>query len=291
MEDMPKLQLTVLAHTRDIALSVIAVDGSARLSHIYPALEQYPLANDRYINDRPNLFVDVLDVLDGNEPRNDAGDTVTPRGSAVSLRTLAQRAQRAAADGSGNARRFKDARDLWAKLGEYVDGAVRQPEAEPIVDVRKNRNWKKNQPMKEVRADPDAWFVTEVFSRSNPRKDAVRVYRGLDAVFDTLLIDLDDIAGAAVSSMRGAIVDNLDYPTYQQIANALNDSNMLVFHRDADLAAWIREQAKGQDFLYPDTPAHVFSTPTPELDEEDPEYRAAASTMTASHLANVIAPK
>ena len=288
---MPKLQLTVLAHTRDIALSVIAVDGSARLSHIYPAIEQYPLATDRYVHDRPNLFIDVLDVLDGNEPRNDADEKTPPRGSSITLRNLATRAQRAAADGSGNARRFKDARDLWNKMGEYVDGSVRRPDDEPIVDVRKSRNWKKNQPMRDVRVDPDAWFVTDVFSRSNLRKDAVHVYRGLAAVFDALLADLDDIAGRPIASMRDAVDNNLDYPVYQQVSNALNDSNMLVFHADADLAQWLREQGRTQEFIFPDTPAQVFAVPTPDLDEDDPAYRQAVSSMTVGHLANVLAPR
>ncbi|PJM73867.1 hypothetical protein CS006_01470 [Bifidobacterium primatium] len=291
---MTRYELRTVPGERDIVLRVAADDGSFRTTHVYGEQEQYPLTTDRYYHNLRNLFLDILDVLDGNPPLadDDADDGPdAPTGNTISLKTLAQRASHAAADGSGNARRFKDARSLWALMSNHVDVRVKRPDDEPIVDVRRTKNWKKNQPMRAVPADPGAWFVSSVYSRSNQRKNPVIIYRSIDAVFDALLTDLDETAAPDITRARDAIAANLDYPTYADIAAALGDSNMLVFHNDRSLADWIREQARAQETIFPDTPAQVYVIPDPTIDDDDPRYLPAESTMTLAHLANVLAPR
>ncbi len=73
----------------------------------------YPLGAARYHKDLPNLFVDVLDTLDGHGPR--ATSTGKEKAAlsypAVTVRTLVRRTTRAVADGSGKVdARFDDAR-------------------------------------------------------------------------------------------------------------------------------------------------------------------------------------
>ncbi len=212
----------------------------------------YPLGAARYHKDLPNLFVDVLDTLDGHGPR--ATSTGKEKAAlsypAVTVRTLVRRTTRAVADGSGKVdARFDDARTLWQKMQQHAVSAVVRPTDGPILDVRKNRNWRKNQPMAQVRADPQAWYVTLAFSRSNKAKDALHAYRGLTAVLDTLASEGADNpaapadAGEQAQQMRKDVLGNLDYPTYRQVAALLGDSNMLVFHNDRDLADWIRHEA------------------------------------------------
>ena len=46
-----------------------------KLIHVYPPQEQYPLANGRYINDASDLFLDIIDILDGNADDYCAADT------------------------------------------------------------------------------------------------------------------------------------------------------------------------------------------------------------------------
>lgn len=293
MGGMTRYELRTVDGGRDIALLIKDDDDAMKLVRTYDEREQYPLANDRYCRNLPNLFLDILDILDGNAPEHiedSIPDKVTA-GKSVTLRNLAQRAAHAAADGSGNARRFKDARSLWSLMSNHVSLNVHRPDDEPILDVRKSRNWKKNQPMRAVPADPSAWFVADVYSRSNQRKNPVTVYRGIDAVIAVLLDELDETAAPHVSRARDAIYANLDYPTYAEVANALNDANMLVFHNDASFADWIREQARAQDMIFPDTPAQVHVIPDPTVDEDDPSYLPAESTMTLPHLANVLAPR
>ena len=294
MESMTRYELRIITGTRDIALWVAGDGGELRPVHVYGEHEQYPLTTDRYYTNLPNLFLDVLDLLDGNDATvvdAERIETVVSDGKTVSLKNLAQRAAHAAADGSGNARRFKDARSLWALMSNHVAVHVRRPDDEPIVDVRRTKNWKKNQPMRAVPVDPDAWFVSSVYSRSNQRKNPVAVYRGIDAVFNALMGELDETAVPTLSRAREAISVNLDYPTYADVAGALDDSNMLVFHNDRTLADWIRERSKEQEVIFPDTPAQVYTIPDPTVDEDDPAYLPAESVMTMSHLANVLAPR
>lgn len=293
MERMTRYELRMITGTRDIALWTADEGGELRPVHVYGEHEQYPLTADRYYTNLPNLFLDVLDLLDGNAAAVDGEriEASAAGGKTVSLRNLAQRAAHAAADGSGNARRFKDARALWALMSNHVTVHVKRPDDEPIVDVRRTKNWKKNQPMRAVPVDPNAWFISSVYSRSNQRKNPVIVYRGIDAVFDALMGDLDETAAPALAKARDAISANLDYPTYADVAGALDDSNMLVFHNDQSLADWIRERSKEQEVIFPDTPAQVHVIPDPTVDEDDPAYLPAESTMTMSHLANVLAPR
>lgn len=299
---MTRYDLRTVPDGRDIALRAVDDDGNLRVVHVYGEDEQYPLAADRYYTNLPNLFIDILDILDGNAPRfeekRDADGTIDGTiidaidgGKSISLRNLTVRASHAAADGSGNARRFKDARSLWALMSNHVNVNVRRPDDDPIVDVRRNRNWKKSQPLRDVPADPGAWFLSSVYSRSNPRKNPVIAYRGIDVIFDALLAELDETAAPDIARARDAIGTNLDYPTYADIAGALGDTNMLVFHNDQSLADWIREQAKAQDIVFPDTPARVMVNPDPAIDDDNPRYLPADSTMTMAHLANVIAPR
>lgn len=271
-----------------------------KLIHVYPPQEQYPLANGRYINDAPDLFLDILDILDGNADDYCAADTADAGslpgipGSAVHLRSLCSHAARRAADGSGNARRFKDARALWDKIEKHVLEHIVTPEAQPITDVRRSHNWKKNQPYKGVPANPDAWFVTEVYSRSNPRKDVFKAYRGINAVFDALLHAEDTGEGnipSSIGQIREAIAENLDYPYYGEIAALLGDSNMLVFHNAESLAQWLRSEAGQHDAVFPDTPVEVYTVPDNTLDKDDPRYLPAQLRSAAGHFANIIAPK
>lgn len=302
---MPHYELKMVRshdHGEDIALyrkeaGLRGIDA-LKLIHVYPPQEQYPLANGRYINDAPDLFLDILDILDGNADDYCAADTAdagslpgTP-GSVVHLRSLCTHAARRAADGSGNARRFKDARTLWDKIEKHVLARIVTPEAQPITDVRRSHNWKKNQPYKDIPANPDAWFVTEVYSRSNPRKDAVKAYRGINAVFEALLRaeGTGDVSSSA-GQIREAIAENLDYPYYGEIAALLGDSNMLVFHNDQPLAQWLRSEAGQHDAVFPDTPVEVYTVPDKSLDKDDPRYLPAQLLSAAGHFANIIAPR
>lgn len=294
---MSRFELKMLSDGGEIALLVPGDDAVMHVAHVYPPLEQYPLGTDRYVNDRPNLFLDALDITDGNEPRDDASPEDQERaetGNSVSLRSLAQRAARASADGSGNARRFKDGRDLWDKITAHAAAAVNAAGAEPIVDVRRNHNWKKNQPLRNHGADPAAWFVSHFYSRSNSRKDAFFAARGMDQVFVALAegnVSANPEVVQEVERTRVARDGNADYPTYAQMAKLLDDSNMLVFHDDASFAAWLREQGKAQDVMYPDTPVDVWTEPDPTADPDDPGYLAPHSQLPAGHLANVLAPR
>lgn len=306
--------------------STAGSDSSATLLHTYPPQEQYPLGGDRFLKDRPNIFLDVADLLEGNRltvedfagfPRDDqdarasqdgkdgqnsqdkqdrqgSGDSqdsekASSRGAmtVVHLSALCQYASRRAADGSGNARRFKDARDLWAKLRKLVLDRIVIPQADPIVKVRKASNWKKNQAFKDVTCDPQAWYVSRVFGRSNSRKDAFVAYRGWEA----LTRDLGESGTAPVVSAVTAAKENLDYPTFGEIAAFLDDSNMVVFHDDASFAAWIRDNAGKEKEIFPDTPVEVHTVPDPRLDPDDPTFLPESSMMGANHFANVIAPR
>lgn len=294
---MSRFELKMLPDGGDVALLVPGDDAGMHVAHVYPPLEQYPLGSERYINDRPNLFLDVLDITDGNEPRDDAGaeaQALAEEGNSVSLRSLAQRAARASADGSGNARRFKDGRDLWGKITAHALAAVSAAGAEPILDVRRSHNWKKNQPLRNHGADPGAWFVSRFYSRSNSRKDAFFAARGMDQVFTALAEGGSSVSAQVledVERMRIARDGNADYPTYAQMARLLDDSNMLVFHDDVSFAQWLRDQAKAQDVMYPDTPVDVWTEPDPSADPDDSSYLAPHSQLPAAHLANVLAPR
>lgn len=79
-----------------------------------------------------NLFVDVLDLMDGygpaGEPVGAAKETQkAAKASSITLRTLTRRAQRLASDGTGIGVRFQGARDLWNKLSRHVLTSVVHP--------------------------------------------------------------------------------------------------------------------------------------------------------------------
>jgi hypothetical protein len=178
----------------------------------------------------------------------------------------------------------------------HILGAVVKPGSEPITDVRKSKNWRKNQPEAQVRADPQAYYVTNVFSRSNQQKNPIDVYCGLTSVFDALLEGLDDLAAADLLEMKMGIADNLNFPSYQQVSKSLDDSNMLVFHNDESLAAWIREEAKKKEYVYSGTPAVLHLPKSASTLPGDAADRTAldasdGDTLTASNLANRIVPK
>lgn len=316
--------------------STVGSDSPAALLHTYPPQEQYPLGADRFLKDRPNVFLDVADLLEGNRltvedfadfPQDwqdsaDSGDSRESQDSqkaslsgemtVVHLSALCQYASRRSADGSGNARRFKDARDLWTRLRKLVLDRIVTPQATPIVKVRKASNWKKNQAFKDVTCDPRAWYVSRVFGRSNSRKDAFVAYRGWEALArdlggsstmpaapvlaaggpsaKTMGGDAPTVS-SALSSAVTAAKENLDYPTFGEIAAFLDDSNMVVFHDDASFAALIRNNAgKGKE-IFPDTPVEVHTVPDPQMDPDDPAFLPESSTMGANHFANVIAPR
>ena len=311
--------------------STVGSDSPAALLHTYPPQEQYPLGADRFLKDRPNVFLDVADLLEGNRltvedfadfPQDwqdsaDSGDSRESQDSqkaslsgemtVVHLSALCQYASRRSADGSGNARRFKDARDLWTRLRKLVLDRIVTPQATPIVKVRKASNWKKNQAFKDVTCDPRAWYVSRVFGRSNSRKDAFVAYRGWEALARDLggssTIRAAPVLAAggpsaktmggdaptvssALSSAVTAAKENLDYPTFGEIAAFL-----VVFHDDASFAALIRDNAgKGKE-IFPDTPVEVHTVPDPQMDPDDPAFLPESSTMGANHFANVIAPR
>lgn len=316
--------------------STVGSDSPAALLHTYPPQEQYPLGADRFLKDRPNVFLDVADLLEGNRltvedfadfPQDwqdsaDSGDSRESQDSqkaslsgemtVVHLSALCQYASRRSADGSGNARRFKDARDLWTRLRKLVLDRIVTPQATPIVKVRKASNWKKNQAFKDVTCDPRAWYVSRVFGRSNSRKDAFVAYRGWEALArdlggsstmpaapvlaaggpsaKTMGGDAPTVS-SALSSAVTAAKENLDYPTFGEIAAFLDGSNMVVFHDDASFAALIRDNAgKGKE-IFPDTPVEVHTVPDPQMDPDDPAFLPESSTMGANHFANVIAPR
>lgn len=316
--------------------STVGSDSPAALLHTYPPQEQYPLGADRFLKDRPNVFLDVADLLEGNRltvedfadfPQDwqdsaDSGDSRESQDSqkaslsgemtVVHLSALCQYASRRSADGSGNARRFKDARDLWTRLRKLVLDRIVTPQATPIVKVRKASNWKKNQAFKDVTCDPRAWYVSRVFGRSNSRKDAFVAYRGWEALArdlggsstmpaapvlaaggpsaKTMGGDAPTVS-SALSSAVTAAKENLDYPTFGEIAAFLDDSNMVVFHDDASFAALIRDNAgKGKE-IFPDTPVEVHTVPDPQMDPDDPAFLPESSTIGANHFANVIAPR
>lgn len=316
--------------------STVGSDSPAALLHTYPPQEQYPLGADRFLKDRPNVFLDVADLLEGNRltvedfadfPQDwqdsaDSGDSRESQDSqkaslsgemtVVHLSALCQYASRRSADGSGNARRFKDARDLWTRLRKLVLDRIVTPQATPIVKVRKASNWRKNQAFKDVTCDPRAWYVSRVFGRSNSRKDAFVAYRGWEALArdlggsstmpaapvlaaggpsaKTMGGDAPTVS-SALSSAVTAAKENLDYPTFGEIAAFLDNSNMVVFHDDASFAALIRDNAgKGKE-IFPDTPVEVHTVPDPQMDPDDPAFLPESSTMGANHFANVIAPR
>lgn len=287
---------------------------------MYDAKRLYPLAAARYHRDLPNLFVDVLDTFDGQGPQ----PTQTGKEKAafsypdITVRTLARRATHAVSDGSGRVdARFNDARSLWQKMQHHAVAAVVRASDPPILDVRRNHNWRKNQPLANARVDPQAWYVTLAFSRSNKAKDALHAFRGLTAVLDTVC------AGKAVSdaknpktkddggnarllreaqAMRKAVLGDLDYPTYRQVAALLGDSNMLVFHNDADLAHWIRQETGYKEgCVEPTTPIvlHIRSSRGAQIVPGDTHTGSAAdldglkagSSLAISAFAKRLAPK
>lgn len=297
---MKNFRFTKPRGTQSVALVVTDTVTGVRSAKIYEPDELYPLQSERYYSNLPNLFVDVLDLVDGYGPDFEPVEKPEKIENApsITLRTMTRRAQREAADGSGNARRFTDAKNLWNIMEKHIISAVLTPSAEPITDVRKSKNWRKNQPFAHVRIDPQAWFVSNVFSRSSQQKDPISVYKGISALFETLMAELDDVASAPLQELRAGITDNLNFPEYQRIAQALDDSNMLVFHNDESLAAWIRKAASEKEYLVSGTPAvvHLVSSaaalvPGDDAGEASKVGVASGATVTVSNLANRIAPK
>lgn len=312
---------------------------------VYGSRDQYPLTPDRYVKNRPNLFLDIVDLLDGNSIETDVGqssagivypvaeggeqtqgsdgqvsdsqyapdsnNTVRARGDftrTITVKALCQKAAHSAADGSGNARRFKDARGLWQRVNEQTLARARKVDDEPIIDVRKTHNWKRNQPYKTHSANPVAWYVSQVYSRSNIQKNPIQIYVGLPGIFAATSSpeangDQADLAHA----VREQWDNNALMPTYQQIAEILADSNMLVFHNTQSLITWIREQMRAQEVVVAPTPCvlhidtefpqswiagdsqHESALQTLNVAKQDDETELLdGQTMTVGHCANVL---
>lgn len=288
------------------SVSIVMVDAGTGLRSVrrYSTSELYPLAGERYHRQLSNLFVDTLDLIDGFGPEGvpagiqdgKGGEGSDPSASrlpkdvsaalkapTVSLRTLVRRAQREVSDGSGVVGvRYADARGLWEAMARHALAGVVRTQDGPITDVRRNHNWRKHQPFALTRVDPQAWFVSGVYTRSNTLRDPIRAYRGLTAVLEACeaaAAESDGEAGEKREAKAGtrssgfdrstpeavarAVTGNLDFPTYRQVATLLGDSNMLVFHSDESLADWIRtndSDAKartGEDPLGSGTPVFV----------------------------------
>ncbi|TCD54049.1 hypothetical protein EJ419_05155 [Alloscardovia theropitheci] len=305
---MPHFELRVYNNdSRSVELWVCVIPAGKRTPvwefvHSYAVNEQYPLGTDRFINNKRNLFIDILSLIEEQATAQDVellshtdatrSEGKTSEYTTVSVRSLAQRAARAAADGSGNARRFKDARHLWEKISRHAYTTVTGALTEPITDVRKSHNWKKNQPFKDRSAHPDAWFVTRVYSRSNPRKEPFVAIRSLEALW-TYMRDTtsDGKILSLVQQMENAVTMNCDYPTYGELASLLGDSNMLVFPTDSSFIEWMRQVAGNTDEISRDTLVEAYIVPNPALDEDDPSYMPAVSTGSVLHLANVLERK
>lgn len=312
---------------------------------VYGSRDQYPLTPDRYVKNRPNLFLDIVDLLDGNSIETDVGqssagiaypaaegdeqaqasdgqvsdsqhapdsnNTVRARGDftrTITVKALCQKAAHSAADGSGNARRFKDARGLWQRVNEHTLARARKVDDEPIIDVRKTHNWKRNQPYKTHSANPVAWYVSQVYSRSNIQKNPIQIYAGLPGIFAATSSpeangDQADLAHA----VREQWDNNALMPTYQQIAEIVADSNMLVFHNTQSLITWIREQMRAQEVVVAPTPCvlhidtefpqswiaddsqHDSALQTLNVAKQDDETELLdEQTMTVGHCANVL---
>jgi hypothetical protein len=312
MGTMKNFRLTIARDGSAVALITRDAgqqDGPEQVS-VYGADRLYPLAAQRYHKDLPNLFVDVLDTIDGHgpQPTADGKEKAALSYPAVTVRTLARRATRAVSDGSGTVNeRFDDAGALWQKMQQHAVASVVRTQDAPILEVRKNHNWRKNQPLADVRADPQAWYVTDAFSRSNKAKDALHAYRGLTAVLDAVSLDGDDEGSGAASAqqaqeLRKAVLGNLDYPTYRQVAALLADSNMLVFHSDADLASWIRHEAgQKEGCLESGTPvilclrssrgAQIVPGDTHNGSDADLDGLHSGDSLAVSALANRLAPR
>ncbi|WP_418968988.1 hypothetical protein [Alloscardovia omnicolens] len=303
-------QLRMPQGTKDIELWLSVVPAGKRnptwcLFHTYSAHEQYPLGHDRLINNRRNLFVDIAQLIEQNaqidNPSQDftlelsegAEQSKESDYSVVSLKSLAQRAARVAADGSGNARRFKDARSLWDKLSNHTENILAQSLDAPITKVRKSHNWKKNQPYKDVTVYPQAWFVFNVYSRSNPRKDAFVAVHSVEKIWEYIAENFSDDEKklALVEQQRSSALLNCDYPTYAEIAALIADSNMLVFPTDASFVQWIREVAGQTDEVARETPVDTYYDAPENVDEDSPDYIPQHFTGTVLHLANVLEKK
>lgn len=137
---------------------------------------------------------------------------------------------------------------------------------------------------------PQAWFVFNVYSRSNPRKDPFTAIHGVRALWDFMReTHADDEAIIAlVEQQENAATANCDYPSYGDIAALMGDSNMLVFPDDEHFVQWIRQVAGTTDEVARETLVEAFITPQDNLDEDDEGYIPAHSTGTALHLANVL---
>lgn len=174
METVKTFRLTASRSAGTVALVMTDLRSDQTTVRIYREDELYPVSKTHYA-DGANLFVDVLDLMDGygpaGEPVGAAKETrKAAKASSTTLRTLTRRAQRLASDGTGAGIRFQDARDLWNKLSRHALTSVVRPDDGPIIDVRESRNWNRSQPNALVSADPQAWYVIDVFDAPTSRK-------------------------------------------------------------------------------------------------------------------------
>lgn len=298
---MKSFRFTASRSGSDISLVMTDLQTEEITVQTYHDYEMYPLYSDRYYSNESNLFVDVLDLADGYGPHGisvteDPNALKASHASSITLRTLARRAQRLSSDGSGEIVRYNDARQLWDKMKQHIVTSVVCRDADPIIDVRKSHNWNKNQPYATQLINPQAWYVTQVFNRTNQLKDPLYAYRGITAVFGSF----DDAV-----TLRKNIVNDLSFPSYRQIARLMNDSNMLVFHNDHSFAEWIRAQVKDDKMgvISSGTPIEVhFKTGygTASLvpgDEIETGYDAtrldltSGTQVTVTNLANRMCPR
>lgn len=135
METVKTFRLTASRSAGTVALVMTDLRSDQTTVRIYREDELYPVSKTHYA-DGANLFVDVLDLMDGygpaGEPVGAAKETRKPaKASSITLRALTRRAQRLASDGTGAGVRFQDARDLWNKLSRHALTSVVRPETGP----------------------------------------------------------------------------------------------------------------------------------------------------------------
>ena len=165
-ETVKTFRLTASRSAGTAALVMTDLRSDQTIVRICREDELYPVSETHYA-DGANLFVDVLDLMDGygpaGEPVGAAKETQKAvKASSITLRTLTRRAQRFASDGTGVGVRVQDARDPWNKFSRHVLTSVVRPDDGPIIGVRESRNWNRNQPNALVPADPQAWYVRRV---------------------------------------------------------------------------------------------------------------------------------
>lgn len=314
---MKNYRLTAARDNNSVAMVMTDTETGAERVEVYPAEQTYPLLTDRYHNELGNLFVDLLDVVagfgpEGVKPGSNKKAQAAAKDPSVTLRTLTRRAVKVVSDGSGSVgSRYVDARDLWTHMEQQALALLVQHDAPAVTDVLKGNNWRKAQPLAHTRIDPQAWYVVNVYSRSNVSKDPITCYRGVTALLEALVAEFGESSEVAeqVASLRKSMNNDLDFPTYRQISRLVKDSNMLVFHNDQQLADWIRSQASGslpkaEQAVNSDTPALVKvrswrgpqmvvgdqQASTDQVNEALDELKDG-KPVTVANLANRLAPR